>query len=220
MIRFARRSGGRFRALTGIAASVLSAAWGCRRSRGRAIGRLLSERPIKILVPYAPGRPRPTSCRIVAAKLTESLARASRGKRPGHRAISLWKPLRKRPRRLHAVLGNVSTHHQREQLSRISSDQAVPRSGGHRQTVEIPHIIATTAVFPPTRSADLIALRKRDPGKITSSAGLGKLPAPRHGKASRRPLRSTLPTFPIGRAGQMIPASSAGEAPVAFLNLS
>ena len=77
MIRFARRSGGRFRALTGIAASVLSAALGVSPLPAAAQSAdSFPTRPIKILVPYAPGGATDIIARIVAAKLTESLAQS------------------------------------------------------------------------------------------------------------------------------------------------
>src|SRR5439155_1339839 len=92
---------------------------------------------------------------------------------------------------------------------------------GIAKLVEIPHIIATTAGFPADSVADLIALAKKDPGKINyASAGLGSYPHLDMEKLQKA-AAITLTHIPYkGGAGQMIPAIIAGEAPVAFLNLS
>jgi tripartite-type tricarboxylate transporter receptor subunit TctC len=119
-------------------------------------------------------------------------------------------------------VGNVSTNTINEntfahQLQIKPSRDLV----GIAKLVEIPHIIATTAGFPANSLAELIALAKKDPGRINyASAGLGSYP---HLDMEKLMKAAGIQMTHIpykGGAGQMIPAIIAGEAPVAFLNLS
>src|SRR5467141_397716 len=225
MIRFARRSGGRFRALTGIAASVLSAALGVSPLPAAAQSAdSFPTRPIKILVPYAPGGATDIIARIVAAKLTESLGQSVLVEnRPGASGNLALEAVAKAPADGYTLfVGNVSTNTINEntfahQLQIKPSRDLV----GIAKLVEVPHIIATTAGFPANSVADLIALAKKDPGKINyASAGLGSYPHLDMEKFQKA-AGITLTHVPYkGGAGQMIPAIIAGEAPVAFLNLS
>src|SRR2546425_3150965 len=77
MVRRPRRSGARLRALAGITAGMLSAALGVSPFPAAAQSAdSFPTRPIKILVPYAPGGATDIIARIVAAKLTESLGQS------------------------------------------------------------------------------------------------------------------------------------------------
>jgi len=94
-------------------------------------------------------------------------------------AISHWKPLRKRRRRLHPV--RRQRLHQPPSTENTFAHQLQIKPSrdlvGIAKLVEIPHIIATTAGFPANSLAELIALAKKDPGKINyASAGLGSYP--------------------------------------------
>src|SRR6266851_1884766 len=77
MVRFASRGEARPRALPGVAAGILSAALGVSPLPAAAQSAdSFPTRPIKILVPYAPGGATDIIARIVAAKLTESLGQS------------------------------------------------------------------------------------------------------------------------------------------------
>ena len=87
--------------------------------------------------------------------------------------------------------------------------------------VEIPHIVVASAALPAKNIAELIALAKKEPGKINfASVGLGSYPAPRHGALheGRRHRDAHVPYK--GGAGQAIPAMVAGEVQVAFFNMA
>jgi len=225
MVRFARRGGGRFRALTGIAAGMLCAALGASPLPAAAQSAdSFPARPIKILVPYAPGGATDIIARIVAAKLTESLGQSvlveNRQGASGNLALEA---VAKAPADGYTLfVGNVSTNTINEntfahQLQIKPSRDLV----GITKLVEVPHIIATTAGFPANSVADLIALAKKDPGKINyASAGLGSYPHLDMEKLMKTAGIQMTHVPYKGGAGQMIPAIIAGEAPVAFLNLS
>ena len=181
-------------------------------------------RPVKVLVPYAPGGATDIIARIVAAKLTESFGQSVLVEnRPGASGNLALEAVAKAPADGYTLLvGNVSTNTINEntfaqQLQIKPSRDLV----GIAKLVEIPHIIAATANFPANSVADLVALAKKDPGKINyASAGLGSYPHLDMEKLQKA-AGIKLTHIPYkGGAGQMIPAIIAGEAPVAFLNLS
>jgi len=181
-------------------------------------------RPVKIIVPYQPGGATDIIARIVAARLTESFGQSVVVEnRPGASGNLALEAVAKASADGYTLLvGNVSTNAINEntfahQLQIKPSRDLV----GIAKLVEIPHIIATTANFPANSVADLIALAKKDPGKINyASAGLGAYPHLNMEKLQKA-AGITLTHVPYkGGAGQMIPAIISGEAPVAFLNLS
>lgn len=181
-------------------------------------------RPVKLVVPYAPGGATDIIARFVAVPLAESLGQSFVVEnRPGASGNLALETVAKSPADGYTLLiGNVSTNAINEntfahQLSiRPSRDLT-----GISKLVEIPHIIAATASFPASSVAELVALAKKEPGRINfASAGLGSYP---HLDMERlqRAAQMQLTHVPYkGGAGQMIPAILAGEAPVAFLNLS
>ncbi|HVQ60881.1 MAG TPA: tripartite tricarboxylate transporter substrate binding protein [Burkholderiales bacterium] len=180
--------------------------------------------PVKILVPYAPGGATDIIARIVAAKLTESFGQSVLVEnRPGASGNLALEAVAKAPADGYTLfVGNVSTNTINENT--FASTLSIKPSRdlvGIAKLVEIPHIIATTANFPAGNLAELIALAKKEPGKINyASAGLGSYPHLDMEKFQKA-AGIQLTHIPYkGGAGQMIPAIIAGEAPVAFLNLS
>src|SRR5262245_15471112 len=181
-------------------------------------------RPVRILVPYAPGGATDIIARIVAAKLTESFKQSvvveNRAGASGN--LALEAVAKAPPDGYTLFVGNVSTNTINENT--FASTLAIKPSRdlvGIAKLVEIPHIIATSADFPANSIADLVALAKKEPGKINyASAGLGSYPHLDMEKLQKAAgIRLTHIPYK-GGAGQMIPAIIAGEAPVAFLNLS
>src|SRR3989454_7106532 len=225
MVRRPRRSGARLRALAGITAGMLSAALGVSPFPAAAQSAdSFPTRPIKILVPYAPGGATDIIARIVAAKLTESLGQSVLVEnRPGASGNLALEAVAKAPADVFTLaVGNVSTNAINENtFASVLQIKPARDLVGIAKLVEIPHIIAATADFPANSVADLIALAKKDPGKINyASAGLGSYP---HLDMEKLMKAAGIQMTHIpykGGAGQMIPAIIAGEAPVAFRNLS
>lgn len=214
-----------FRALPGlaggilcliIAASPLSAA-------GQSADSFPS-RPVKFIVPYAPGGATDIIARIVAAPLGASFGQSVVVEnKPGASGNLALEAVAKAPADGYTLLiGNVSTNTINENTFAHQLQIKPTRDlVGIAKLVEIPHIIAATASFPANSVADLIALAKKEPGKINyASAGLGAYP---HLDMERLQKAAGIRLTHIpykGGAGQMIPAIISGEAPVAFLNLS
>ncbi|MDQ5847695.1 MAG: tripartite tricarboxylate transporter substrate-binding protein, partial [Pseudomonadota bacterium] len=181
-------------------------------------------RAVKILVPYAPGGATDIIARIVAARLTDSLGQSFVVEnRPGASGNLALETVAKAPADGYTLLvGNVSTNAINETTFAHTLQIKPSRDlAGIAKLVEIPHVIAATANFPANNVAELIALAKKDPGRINyASAGLGSYPHLDMEKLQRAgDFRLTHIPYK-GGAGQMIPALISGETPVAFLNLA
>jgi len=175
-------------------------------------------------VPYGPGGATDIIARIVAAKLTESLGQSFVVEnRPGANGnIALEATAKAAPDGYTLLVGNVSTNAINEtiyakQLTIRPSHDLVAIT----KLVEIPHIVVATAAFPANNIAELIALAKKEPGKINfASVGVGSYPhldMERFMKASG----TQMTHVPYkGGAGQAIPAIVAGEVQLAFFNMA
>ena len=181
-------------------------------------------KPVKMLVPYGPGGATDIIARIVAAKLAESLGQSFLVEnRPGANGNIALEATAKAPADGYTLLvGNVSTNAINEtiyakQLSIRPSQDLLAIT----KLVEIPHIVVATAALPASNIAELIALAKKEPGKINfASVGMGSYPhldMERFMKASG----TEMTHVPYkGGAGQAIPAMIGGEVQVAFFNMA
>ena len=181
-------------------------------------------RPVKILVPYAPGGATDIIARIVAAKLTESLGQSFvvENKTGANGNIALEAAAKSAPDGYTLFVGNVSTNTINEN---VYAHQLTIRPShdltGVTKLVEIPHFVVATGAFPANNIAELIALAKKDPGKINfASVGVGSYP---HLDMERfmRAAGIQMTHVPYkGGAGQVIPAMISGEVQVGFFNLA
>ena len=126
-------------------------------------------KPVRILVPYGPGGATDIIARIVAAKLTESLGQSFVVEnRPGANGnIALEAAAKAAPDGYTLLVGNVSTNAINEtiyahQLTIRPSRDLIAVT----KLVEIPHIVVASAALPASNIAELIALAKKEPGKI------------------------------------------------------
>src|SRR5437867_802152 len=191
---------------------------------GSALAQDYPNRPVKIIVPYAPGGSTDIIGRMVAQRLTESLGQSFIVEnRPGASGNLALEAVAKSPADGYMLLvGNVSTNAINEntfanQLSIKPSRDLV----GVAKLIEIPHVFVAAANFPVASIADVVAEAKRNPGKINyASAGLGSYPHLDMEKFNQAAgIRMTHVPYK-GGAGQMIPSIIAGETQVAFLNLA
>jgi tripartite-type tricarboxylate transporter receptor subunit TctC len=181
-------------------------------------------RPVKLLVPYAPGGATDIIARIVAAELTKSLGQSFvvENKTGANGNLALEAAAKAAPDGYTLLVGNVSTNAINEN---IYADQLTIKPSrdlvGVTKLVEIPHIVVANASFPANNIAELIAAAKKDPGKINfASVGVGSYP---HLDMERlmRAAHIEMTHVPYkGGAGQAIPAMIAGEVQVAFFNMA
>ena len=181
-------------------------------------------RPVKILVPYAPGGATDIIARHLATRLSEVLAQSvvveNRAGASGN--IALEATAKAPPDGYTLLCGNVSTNAINESTF-ANTLQTKPSRDlvGITKLVEIPHVIIANPSLPASSVAELVELAKRSPGKLNyASAGLGTYP---HLDMLRLMKAAGIEMVHVpykGGAGQMIPGLIAGETQVAFLNLS
>ena len=181
-------------------------------------------RPVKLLVPYAPGGATDIIARHLSTKLQEVLGQPfvvdNRAGASGN--IALDAAAKAAPDGYTLLVGNVSTNAINESTF-VNTLQTKPSRDlvGITKLVEIPHVIIANPSLPANSVAELVELAKRSPGKLNyASAGLGTYP---HLDMLRLMKAAGIEMVHVpykGGAGQMIPGLIAGETQVAFLNLS
>ena len=181
-------------------------------------------RPVKILVPYAPGGATDIIARHVANKLTESLGQSMLVEnRPGASGnIAMEAATKAAPDGYTLFVGNVSTNTINENLFAKNMQFRPSRDFiGITKLVEIPHIVAVTPSFPANAVKEAIELARKSPGKYNyASAGLGSYPHLDMLKLAKF-ANVDLTHVPYkGGAGQMVPSLITGETQLAFINLS
>jgi tripartite-type tricarboxylate transporter receptor subunit TctC len=181
-------------------------------------------RPVKILVPYGPGGATDIIARIVAQHLTTDLKESFivENKPGANGNIALEAVAKAPPDGYTLLIGNVSTNAINENI--YASTLTIKPSRdlvGIAKLVEIPHIVVAPASLPANNIAELIALAKKEPGKLNfASVGLGSYP---HLDMERfmKAAGIQLTHVPYkGGAGQAIPAMIAGEVQLAFFNMA
>jgi tripartite-type tricarboxylate transporter receptor subunit TctC len=181
-------------------------------------------RPVKVLVPYAPGGATDIIARHVAAKLNDVLGQSvvveNRAGASGN--VALDAAARSPADGYTLLCGNVSTNAINETTFAQTLQSKPSRDlTGITKLVEIPHVIVATPSLPVGSVAELVAYAKQNPGKLNyASAGLGTYP-----HLDMVVLEKTagivLTHVPYkGGAGQMLPSLMSGETQVAFINLA
>jgi tripartite-type tricarboxylate transporter receptor subunit TctC len=180
-------------------------------------------KPVKILVPYAPGGATDIIARIVAARLTESMGQSFVVEnRPGATGNVALEAVAKAPADGYTLfVGNVSTNTINENT--FANTLTIKPSRdlvGIAKLVEIPHIVAASAAFPANTLSEFIAEAKKNPGKINyGSAGIGSYPHLDMEKFSKAAgIQLTHIPYKDG-AAKMIPSLLGNETQVAFINL-
>ena len=138
-------------------------------------------KPVKILVPYAPGGATDIAARIVAERLRQILGQSFviENKPGAFGIVAVEEMARARPDGYTLMVGNPSTnvitpiiHAKRMTVDYEKSVVLLAR------LVDLPSfLIATTKNFAPTTVAELVAYAKANPGKVRyGSAGMGSFP--------------------------------------------
>jgi tripartite-type tricarboxylate transporter receptor subunit TctC len=181
-------------------------------------------KPVRILGPYGPGGATDIIARIVAQRLGESLGQSFVVEnRPGANGNLALEAAAKAPADGYTLLvGNVSTNAINENIYKDSLTIRPSRDlAGIAKLVEIPHIVVASAKLPANNISELIALAKKEPGKINyASVGLGSYP---HLDMERFMKAAGVQFVHVpykGGAGQAIPAMVAGEVQLAFFNMA
>ncbi len=181
-------------------------------------------RPVKILVPYAPGGATDIIARHLANKLNEVMGQSFIVEnKPGASGnIALDFVAKAAPDGYTLFVGNVSTNTINENLFAKTLQSKPSRDlVAITKLVEIPHIVAVNPSFPANNIAEAIDLARKNPGKFNySSAGLGSYPQLDMMKLLKAAGVEMTHVPYKGGAGQMVPSLITGETQIAFINLS
>src|SRR6266536_1669438 len=181
-------------------------------------------RPVKLLVPYAPGGATDIIARHLSTKLQEVLGQPfvvdNRAGASGN--IALDAAAKAAPDGYTLLVGNVSTNAINEStFAAVLQTRPSRDLVGISKLVEIPHVVVAAPSFAPNSVAEMIEWAKRNPGKLNyASAGLGTYPQLdmlRLLKAAG--IEATHIPYK-GGAAQMLPALMSGEVQVSFINLA
>ena len=181
-------------------------------------------RPVKVLIPYAPGGATDIIARHLSPKLQEALGQPFVvDNRPGASGnIALEAAAKAPPDGYTLLVGNVSTNAINE--STFADVMQIKPSRdlvGISKLVEIPHVVVAAPTFPPNSVAEMIEWAKRNPGKLNyASAGLGTYPQLDMLKLLKAAGIEATHIPYKGGAAQMLPAVMTGEVQVAFINLA
>ena len=181
-------------------------------------------KPVRVLVPYAPGGATDIIARHVTLKLSEATGQQfivdNRAGASGNIALEL--AARAAPDGYTLLIGNVSTNAINE-TTFTQSLRVVPSRdfAGVTNLIEIPHIVAATPGLPANDIKQFIELARRPDSRINyGSAGIGTYP---HLDmvvfAKAAGIEVTHVPFK-GGAGQMVPGLISGEVQVMFVNLA
>jgi tripartite-type tricarboxylate transporter receptor subunit TctC len=182
------------------------------------------QRPVRMLVPYAPGGATDIVARDISPKLQEALGQPfvvdNRAGASGNIAVEA--AAKAMPDGYTLLVGNVSTNAINESTfdgvmqARPSRDLV-----GISRLVEIPHVLVATPSFPPNSVAELIEWARRNPGKLNyASAGIGTYPQLDMLRLLKAAGIDATHIPYKGGAAQELPALLSGEVQVAFINLA
>jgi tripartite-type tricarboxylate transporter receptor subunit TctC len=150
-------------------------------AEARAQSAAYPDRPVKILVPYAPGGATDIVARIIAEQMRQTLGQpvVVENKPGANGIIAVEEMARARPDGHTLLVGNVTTNAIAPVLYRkrykINYDTDVVPV---QRLVDIPaFLLVTTTNFPPKTVAELIDYAKKNPGKVRyGTVGAGSYP--------------------------------------------
>ncbi len=214
-----------WRRAASIASAAALAALTCAPAPAAAqSGEPYPTKPVRMLVPYAPGGATDIIARHLATRLNEVFGQGFLVEnRPGASGnIALDAAAKAAPDGYTLLVGNVTTNAINESMfAHVLQIRPSRDLVGITKLVEIPHIVAVTPSFAVRNVAEAIEYARKNPGKLNyASAGIGSYPH----LDMLRLLRSVgvdMTHVPYkGGAGQMVPSLITGETQLAFINLS
>jgi tripartite-type tricarboxylate transporter receptor subunit TctC len=182
-------------------------------------------KPVRVLVPYAPGGATDLIMRVIGEQMRVSLGQSFvvENKPGAFGIVAVEEMSRAKPDGYTLFVGNVSTNAITPALFanklKISFDKDVVSVG---RIADLPSfVIATAKDFPPKRLAEFVDYAKQRPGKVRfASAGVGSFPHfDMEVLAQRAGLDMIHLPIKAGAAG-MINDLVSGDAQVAFINVA
>ena len=181
-------------------------------------------RPVKIVVPYAPGGVTDIIARHLAPKLQDALGQPFivENKAGASGNIALDFVAASAPDGYTLFVGNVTTNAINENTF---ADKLKARPSralvGISRLVDTPHMVIASSQLAANNITELVAWAKANPGKLNyASAGIGSYPDLDFRKFARTTGIEATHIPYKGGAGQMVPSLLADETQVAFMNLA
>jgi tripartite-type tricarboxylate transporter receptor subunit TctC len=181
-------------------------------------------RPVKLVIPYAPGGVTDIIARHIAPKLQDVLGQPFVVEnKPGASGNIALEFVAAAPADGYTLfVGNVTTNAINETTFadklRIKPSRDLV---GISRLVDTPHMVIASIDFPPANMAEMVAYSKKNPGKVNyASAGIGSYPDldfRRFAKVTG--IEATHIPYK-GGAGQMVPSLLSNETQVSFMNLA
>jgi len=181
-------------------------------------------RPVKIVVPYAPGGVTDIIARHLAPRLQDALGQpfVVENKPGASGNIALEFVAAAAPDGYTLFVGNVTTNAINENTFADKLKMKPSRAlVGVSRLVDTPHMVIASAACPASNIAELVAWAKQNPGKLNyASAGIGSYPDLDFRKFARVTHIEATHIPYKGGAGQMVPSLLSNETQVAFMNLA
>jgi tripartite-type tricarboxylate transporter receptor subunit TctC len=206
-----------------VAAAFAFAAW-CGAPAPAAADDVYPSKPIRMIVPLAPGGATDTIARIVAKQMSTELAvPVTIDNRTGAGGIiGMDAAVRAAPDGYTLFVGNLSTNALNQtvyadKLKFKPDDALMPVS----MLATIPHLLVSSAKFEPTSVKELIAYAKANPGKVNhASPGVGSYSMLDMLNFEKAAGLQMVHVPYAGGAGQYIAPMVSNEVQIAFLNAS
>ena len=180
-------------------------------------------RPVKIIVPYAPGGATDITARLFGEQMRQSLGQqfVVESKPGAFGILAIEEMARSKPDGYTLMVGNVTTNAITPVLfpKKLAIDFAKDVVSVSRLAIYPSFLLTTTHNFEPKSVAELIAYAKKNPGKVRyTSAGVGSFPHFDSEVFSRRAGIEMLHIPNKTGAAGMINDLVVGDAQVAFIN--
>jgi tripartite-type tricarboxylate transporter receptor subunit TctC len=182
-------------------------------------------RPVKILVPYAPGGATDILARVIAEGMRQSLGQSFvvENKPGAFGIVALEELARAKPDGYTLLVGNVSTNAITpmifsKKMSFNYWDTIIPIT----RLADLPaFLIATTKDFPPNTVAEFVAYAKKQPAPLKyATVGVGSFPHYDMIMFSKKAGIEMIDIPLKGGASEAVTNMAAGEEQVAFLNVA
>ena len=180
-------------------------------------------RPVKIIVPYAPGGATDITARLFGEQMRQSLGQqfVIESKPGAFGILAIEEMARSKPDGYTLMVGNVTTNAITPVLfpKKLSINFEKEVVSVSRLAIYPSFLLATTHDFEPKSVAELVAYAKKNPGKVRyTSAGVGSFPHFDTEVFSRRAGIEMLHIPNKAGAAGMINDLVVGDAQVAFIN--
>lgn len=157
---------------------IVAAAWALLAATGLVQAQDYPAKPIKFVIPYAAGGPTDILGRVVGTRLSEKLGQpVVIENRPGASGMIGQAQVAKAEPDGYTILVNASIHVINPSLFATMTSDPIKDFVAVTQLAAVPLVLVVNPKVPANSVADLVALAKKEPGKLSfASSGIGAAP--------------------------------------------